>query len=107
MIIFIANDLRNMGLKLSDIEIRFTRRNYENIQEKAQVLTMMLANDKIHPELAFKHCGLFTDPNLAYILSKEYEEEQTRKTEQSLQDFVQEETNKSKQQVESEDESDV
>lgn len=71
----IANTLRDMNLKLSSIEIRFTRRNYENIQEKAQVLTMLLSSDKVHPRLAFEHCGLFVDPELAYTQSKEYAEE--------------------------------
>lgn len=75
LIIGITNTLRDMSLKLSSIEIRFTRRNYENIQEKAQVLTTMLANDKIHPRLAFEHCGLFVDPELAYTQSMAYAEE--------------------------------
>lgn len=75
LVISIANTLRDMDLKLSAIEIRFTRRNYENIQEKAQVLTTMLSNNKIHPRLAFEHCGLFVDPELAYTESKEYAEE--------------------------------
>lgn len=82
----ITNDLKNMGLKLADIEIRFTRRNYENIQEKTQVLTTMLSNDKIHPRLAFTHCGLFTDPTIAYTESMGWYEEQESKTLQELED---------------------
>jgi len=80
----IANTLRDQNLKLSSVEIRFTRRNYENIQEKAQVLTTMLANDKIHPLLAFTHSGLFSDPNVAYAESMRYFEEMQRKLEQEL-----------------------
>lgn len=68
----ICNALRNENLKLSQIDIRFTRRNYENIQMKAQVLTTLLANGKVHPQLAFSHCGMFADPDLAYEMSKEY-----------------------------------
>lgn len=83
----IANTLRDMKLKLSAIEIRFTRRNYENIQTKAQVLTTLLANDKIHPLLAFAHCGLFCDPNLAYTQSKAYYEEQQKKALAELEAF--------------------
>lgn len=64
-----------IDLKLSDIEIRFTRRNYEAIQEKSQVLTTMLNNDKIHPLLAFTHSGMFSDPQVAYQMSMEYMEE--------------------------------
>lgn len=66
---------RGLELKVSDIEIRFTRRNYENILQKAQVLTLMLNNDKIHPELAFAHSGMFVDAELAYKMSMDYYEE--------------------------------
>jgi len=86
LILNIASTLRGLSLKLSDIEIRFTRRNYENIQEKAQVLTTMLANDKIHPKLAFEHSGLFTDANLAYTESMKYYEEQKAELEKELAD---------------------
>lgn len=90
----VANTLRDMELKLSAIEIRFTRRNYENIQAKAQVLTTLLANDKIHPRLAFEHCGLFVDPDLAYTQSKEYSEERKKEAQEELQMFAQTETQK-------------
>ncbi len=59
-------------LKLSDIEIKFTRRNYDNIGTKSTVLTTMLGNEKIHPQLAFTHSGMFTDPEGAYQMSNEY-----------------------------------
>jgi hypothetical protein len=62
-------------LSVADIGIQFTRRNYENIQSKATVLTTMLNNPKIHPELAFQHCGMFADPLSAYNMSMEYAEE--------------------------------
>lgn len=71
----ICKTIRDVEIKLSDIEIRFTRRNYENIQVKSQVLTTMLDNAKIAPKLAFEVCGLFADPDLAYTESaKQYEE---------------------------------
>ena len=70
-----TNTLRDMSLKLSAVEIRFTRRNYENIQEKAQVLITLLSSGKVHPRLAFEHSGLFVDPELAYTESKAYEQE--------------------------------
>lgn len=88
LLIQITNDLRNMDLKLSDIEIRFTRRNYENIQEKSQVLTTMLSNDKIHPRLAFEHCGMFADPGLAYKESMLYAEEKKQETARELEQFA-------------------
>ena len=67
------------ALRLKDIALQFTRRNYENIQSKAQVLTQMLAQDKIHPRLAFAHCGMFTDPEDAYRVSEQYSKEQMEK----------------------------
>lgn len=50
------------GLKAGDILIKFTRRNYDNLQTKVQALTELLSSDKIHPETAFVSCGLFVDP---------------------------------------------
>lgn len=75
LILNICKAMKEGTLKVSDIEIRFTRRNYENILQKAQVLDMMLNNDKIHPRLAFEHSGMFIDPGLAYKVSQEYYDE--------------------------------
>lgn len=77
----ILRDTVGTGLRLSDIDIHFTRRNYENIASKSQVLVAMLNNPKIHPELAFQHCGMFADPESAYLQSKAYYEEQMEKWE--------------------------
>ena len=68
------------NLKLKNLSMQFTRRNYENVQSKSQVLVSMLQQNKIHPRLAFTSSGLFTDPESAYQLSKEYAEEQEQKT---------------------------
>lgn len=84
LILNICKTLKGMDLKVCNIEIRFTRRNYENILQKAQVLDLMLKNTKIHPRLAFEHCGLFVDSDLAYTLSAEYAEEQERKAQELL-----------------------
>ncbi len=67
------------NLKLKNLSLQFTRRNYENVQSKSQVLVSMLRQNKIHPRLAFTSSGLFTDPESAYQLSKEYSEEQEKK----------------------------
>lgn len=77
----ILRDTVGTGLRLSDIDVHFTRRNYENIASKSQVLVAMLNNPKIHPELAFQHCGLFSDPESAYLQSKDYYEEQMKEWE--------------------------
>ena len=39
----------------------------------------MLNNPKIHPELAFQYCGMFSDPASAYLQSKAYYDEQMKK----------------------------
>lgn len=94
-----ANTLRNMDLKLSAIDIRFTRRNYENIQVKSQVLTTMLNNDKIHPRLAFAHSGLFVDPELAYTQSVEYAKEKKKEAEKELAKFSKTQVDDDKEKV--------
>lgn len=68
------------SLDYRDVDVRFTRRNYENLQVKSQVLTTMLAQEKIAPKLAFQASGMFIDPEEAYRESKEYYE--NRRTEQ-------------------------
>ena len=73
------------ALRLKDISMQFTRRNYENIQSKSQVLTSMLQQPKIHPRLAFENCGLFIDPERAYSVSKEYSEEQEKKAAEKME----------------------
>lgn len=70
--------------KLSSVEVRFTRRNYENILEKSQVLTTMLGDDSIHPLLAFEHCGMFVDPQSAYEMSEEWKRIATEKQQAEL-----------------------
>lgn len=60
------------SLKVGDVRIQFTRRNYENIATKSAVLIQMLNSDKVHPKLAFEHSGMFADPERAYTESMEY-----------------------------------
>ena len=84
LILRIIRDTQNLSddiynLKLKNISMQFTRRNYENIQSKAQVLVSMLQQNKIHPRLAFATSGAFTDPESAYQASMEYYEEQEKK----------------------------
>ena len=75
-----------MGEKLGDIEPHFTRRNYENIATKSQVLIAMLNNPWIHPEVAYASCGMFPDPESAYLQGKAWKEEQEKKAEQKLKE---------------------
>lgn len=78
LVLKICNTSRELDLKLSDISLKFTRRNYENIQSKSQVLISMLQQEKIHPLLAFSSSGLFIDPEEAYTLSMKYYEEKQK-----------------------------
>ena len=83
-ILRIIRDTRGLSdalysLRLRDIDTRFTRRNYDNIQSKSQVLVSMLQQNKIHPRLAFTSCGLFCDAENAYQMSMDYYEEQAKK----------------------------
>ena len=81
LVLKLCSDIADLNLKLRDIDMKFTRRNYDNIQSKSQVLVSMLQQPKIHPLLAFTHCGLFSDPESAYTMSDEYYNEQMEKWE--------------------------
>lgn len=82
LVLKICKDLvPRLDLKISDISIKFTRRNFENTSTKATVLTTMLGSDKIAPRLAFQHCGMFSDSESAYQESVEYAAEEKRKSE--------------------------
>ena len=72
----ICKDIADLDISLKDIDQKFTRRNYENIQSKAQVLCEMLQQARIHPKLAFMHSGLFSDPESAYAMSEEFYKQQ-------------------------------
>ena len=74
LIFKICRTVGDSGIDLitSDVDTHFTRNNYENIQVKAQVLCEMLNQPHIHPKLAFEACGLFSDPENAYLISENY-----------------------------------
>ena len=77
----ILRDTVGTKLRLADITPHFTRRNYDNIASKSQVLIAMLNNPKIHPEVAYASCGMFPDPESAYLQGMAYYEEQMKKWE--------------------------
>lgn len=88
MVLRIMRDMVGTRLTAKDVEIKFSRRNYDNIQTKSQVLVSMLNNPKIHPELAYIHSGLFLDPESAYLQSKEWWEENERKEAEEMENYV-------------------
>ena len=65
-----------LDIRASDIDCKSSRTNYENLQVKAQVLCEMLNTPRVHPKLAFESCGLFSDPENAYLISEEHYKEQ-------------------------------
>lgn len=88
MALRILKDMVGLEVALKNVEVKFSRRNYDNIQTKSQVLTNMLNNPKIHPELAFVSSGLFLDPESAYLQSKAYWEENERKEQEEMDRYV-------------------
>ena len=88
MALRILKDMVGLDLALKNIEIKFSRRNYDNLQTKSQVLTTLLNNPKVHPELAFLHSGLFLDPESAYLQSKKWWEDNEQKEQEDLNNYV-------------------
>ena len=68
----IIHAFQPFDIHLSNIDITFTRKNYDNTSTKATVLTQMLGCEKIAPRLAFVKCGMFDDPEAAWMESEEY-----------------------------------
>ena len=88
LVLRICEDLRDSTLHLRDIDMKFTRRNYEAIQSKSQVLISMLQEPKIHPQLAFQHSGMFSDSESAYSMSMRYYEEERAKEQLSEKTLI-------------------
>ena len=59
------------NLKLSDIDIKFSRNRTDSLLVKTQGLSNMLQAG-IHPLIAISHCGLFSDPQGVWNDSKPY-----------------------------------
>lgn len=67
----IINTKDDLGLQLSEVDVKFTRRQHDNLLTKTQALMQMLEAG-IKPEIAIATCGLFNDPMDIAIQSKEY-----------------------------------
>jgi len=89
MVLRILKDMGDIDLSVREVEIKFSRRNYDNLQTKSQVLTTLLNNPKVHPELAFLHSGMFLDPEGAYLQSKQWWEENEKKQKEEQERAVQ------------------
>ena len=71
-------------LKISDIDIKFTRNKSDNLLVKTEGL-MNMKQSQVAPEIAFTICGLFSDPNDVYAKSKKYFGEDFWKSENLVQ----------------------
>ena len=74
-------------LKLSDIDIKFTRNKSDNLLVKTQGL-MNMQTSQVPPEIAFVTCGLFSDPNDVYQKAKEYYGEKLWKKDSSKENTL-------------------
>ena len=67
----------------AEIDIKFTRRNYEDILSKSQTLVTMLNSPLVHPLSAYEASGLFVDTQEAYLRGmdwyREKQEEEMRR----------------------------
>ena len=72
----------------ADVEVKFTRRNYEDIISKSQTLVTMLGNDKVHPQKAYEASGLFPDTEEAYKMGMEWFNEQGKPEEKQQSQVV-------------------
>ena len=81
----LCSGLGDFAFDPADIEVKFTRRNYENILSKSQTLVTMLAQDKIHPKSAFEASGLFVDTEDAYQMGMAWYNEQQKKAQELLE----------------------
>ena len=79
-------------LSLLDIEAKFTRNCYDNILSKSQTLVTLLQTEKVAPQIAFSVCGLFSDSEEAYLLSKKFIEENKAQEVVVVKETVEQET---------------
>lgn len=74
LVSIICEKLSDLSFNASDVEPKFTRRNYEDLLSKSQTLVTMLGQEKIHPQCAYEACGLFVDTQEAYNMGMEWYE---------------------------------
>lgn len=71
LVLKICRDMGAVDLSVADIDMKFTRRNYEDILSKSQSLMNMLSAG-VDPLSSFTQSGLFGDPNEVYKRSEPY-----------------------------------
>lgn len=71
LILRIMDETRDVDMKLSAVECKFTRRQHDNLQSKCQALTSLLQAG-IAPDVAIATSGLFNDPMDVAAQSEKY-----------------------------------
>ena len=61
-----------VDIKANQVEIKFTRSNYENVAQKVDAFAKMMALPNVAPILAYQTTGLFNDPEQACLVSEQY-----------------------------------
>lgn len=72
----VLNCILTENIELSDIDITFTRRAYSDINSKANVLSIMLNNEKVNPIDAWMLSGITPEPEEACRRGLEWYEKQ-------------------------------
>ena len=76
LMITLSNTLGGTNLLLTDVDVRFPRRNYTNDSANVTNLISMLSSDWITPEFAYAHSNMCADPHHEYLLAKEWHDTQ-------------------------------
>lgn len=71
LVLRILRDSSGLDLSLGDLDIKFTRKNSDNLLVKTQGLQNMLEAG-VHPAIAITNSGLFSDPEQTYVDSMPY-----------------------------------
>ena len=79
IVLRILDATRHITLANDDIAIVFTRRNYENMQNKVQVFATLRAIENFPPLLAYEISGITPDPTRGWLMEQEYAASQERK----------------------------
>lgn len=79
IVLRILDATRHITLSNDDIAIVFTRRNYENMQNKVQVFATLRAIESFPPLLAYEISGITPDPTRGWLMEQEYAASQERK----------------------------
>lgn len=73
------------GIDVSCVDLKFTRRTYEDTMSKATVLTSLLGCDKVAPKVAYAVSNIVPDPEEACKQGMEWYEEQEKKAQEQAE----------------------